>query len=619
MPVTDARDGCQPLPATFRTTGRWDEPDYGPGRGSPAPVAAHGLGAALAAVPGLPDRRPRADAPAARRRRHRGGRAARLHGGLSERLRPHVRWRARLPLAASGTAGRRGPRGRALGLVRSRLGRPDDLRVRGCGGRSPGTLGLAGSGRVSGGLRRRAGRARPAPHRLLPSVPLSADRLRTSRDAAPHLGQRRTGRGPRGAGPQRRRRGAAALRPRPPRPAGPQPVADRAQERARRPAGGARPGPGPAGDGRRRGRGPARARRGPRRGERLPRGQPRAGPRRGAVGAVRGGHHPADAGRSGPAAGRGGRRPRLGGAGGHHQRAAAQRSALGHRGPLGRCGRRPAHRHRRRPWRRRAAGDRAGGAGGAGRGARGAGGDRAGGAGGAGRDARWPAGVGTGRRSGLPAQRRRPGAGAREGGRPVIRVLIAEDQTLVRGALRALLDLEEDLEVVAEVGRGDAVVPAAVEHRPDVALLDIEMPGGDGIEAARALAAALPGCRSVILTTFGRPGFLRRAMEVGAAGFLVKDAPVAELARGIRAVMAGERVIDRELAAAALAIGATPLSAREADVLRAAADGATVADIAGRLFLSEGTVRNYLSSAIGKTGARTRVEAARVAAEKGWL
>jgi two-component system response regulator DesR len=201
----------------------------------------------------------------------------------------------------------------------------------------------------------------------------------------------------------------------------------------------------------------------------------------------------------------------------------------------------------------------------------------------------------------------------------VIRVLIAEDQTMVRGALRALLELEDDLVVVAEVGRGDEVVAAAREHRPHVALLDIEMPGGDGIEAARALAAAVPECRAVVLTTFGRPGFLRRAMEVGAAGFLVKDAPVAELARGIRAVMQGERVIDRELAAAALALGATPLSAREADVLRAAADGSTVAGIAARLFLSEGTVRNYLSSAIGKTGARTRVEAARVAEEKGWL
>ena len=200
-----------------------------------------------------------------------------------------------------------------------------------------------------------------------------------------------------------------------------------------------------------------------------------------------------------------------------------------------------------------------------------------------------------------------------------IRVLLAEDQTLVRGALRALLDLEPDIEVVAEVGRGDQVLAAAVEHRPDVALLDIEMPGQDGIEAARELAAQLPDVRAVVLTTFGRPGFLRRAMEVGAAGFLVKDSPVAELAKAIRAVVAGERVIDRDLAAAALALGATPLSGREADVLRAAADGATVADIAGRLFLSEGTVRNYLSAAIGKTGARTRVEAARVAAEKGWL
>ncbi len=201
----------------------------------------------------------------------------------------------------------------------------------------------------------------------------------------------------------------------------------------------------------------------------------------------------------------------------------------------------------------------------------------------------------------------------------VIRVLIAEDQSMVRGALRALLELEEDLEVVAEVGRGDQVVDAARQHRPDVALLDIEMPGCDGIEAARALAGAVPDCRAVVLTTFGRPGFLRRAMEVGAAGFLVKDAPVAELARAIRAVVAGERVIDRDLAAAALALGATPLSAREADVLREAADGATVADISRRLFLSEGTVRNYLSSAIGKTGARTRVEAAREAADKAWL
>ena len=200
-----------------------------------------------------------------------------------------------------------------------------------------------------------------------------------------------------------------------------------------------------------------------------------------------------------------------------------------------------------------------------------------------------------------------------------VRVLLAEDQAMVRGALASLLALEGDIEVVSEVARGDLVLDAARASTPDVALLDIEMPGQDGIEAARELAAELPGVRAVVLTTFGRPGFLRRAMEVGAAGFLVKDAPVAELATAIRAVVAGERVIDRELAAAALAIGATPLSAREADVLREAADGATVADIARRLFLSEGTVRNYLSSAIGKTGARTRVEAARVAQEKGWL
>jgi two-component system response regulator DesR len=201
----------------------------------------------------------------------------------------------------------------------------------------------------------------------------------------------------------------------------------------------------------------------------------------------------------------------------------------------------------------------------------------------------------------------------------VIRVLLAEDQQLVRGALRALLELEEDITVVADVGRGDLVLAAAHEHAPDVAVMDIEMPGCDGIEAARGLARELPAVKAVILTTFGRPGFLRRAMEVGAQGFLVKDSPVAELAAAIRSVVAGERVIDRDLAAAALALGSSPLSGREADVLRAAADGATVSDIAGRLFLSEGTVRNYLSNAIGKTGARTRVEAARVAADKGWL
>ena len=196
-------------------------------------------------------------------------------------------------------------------------------------------------------------------------------------------------------------------------------------------------------------------------------------------------------------------------------------------------------------------------------------------------------------------------------------ILVAEDSLVIRAVVRSQLE-EEGYEVV-EAGDGEEALQLSDECQPDAILLDIEMPGIDGIEAARELAVAVPACRAVVLTTFGRPGFLRRAMEVGAAGFLVKDAPVADLARAIRAVVAGERVIDRDLAAAALAIGATPLSVREADVLRAAADGATVADIARTLFLSEGTVRNYLSSAIGKTGARTRVEAARVAAEKGWL
>jgi two-component system, NarL family, response regulator DesR len=202
---------------------------------------------------------------------------------------------------------------------------------------------------------------------------------------------------------------------------------------------------------------------------------------------------------------------------------------------------------------------------------------------------------------------------------PVIRVLLAEDQAMVRGAIAALLDLEDDLEVVAQVGTGDAVVPAALELRPDVALLDIEMPGMDGLTAAAQLHDALPECRVLILTTFGRPGFLRRAMQAGAAGFLVKDGPAGELADAIRRALAGERVIDAGLAAAALTEGPNPLSGREREVLGASSDGSTVADIAGRLFLSEGTVRNYLSSAIQKTGARNRVAAVHAAREKGWL
>lgn len=201
----------------------------------------------------------------------------------------------------------------------------------------------------------------------------------------------------------------------------------------------------------------------------------------------------------------------------------------------------------------------------------------------------------------------------------MIRILIAEDQDMVRGALAALLSLEDDIEVVAQVDRGDQVLSAAKQLAPDVALLDIEMPGLDGIAAAGALRRAFPGIRVLMLTTFGRPGFLRRAMAAGASGFLLKDAPAAELAVAIRRTMAGERVVDPALAAQALSEGESPLSPREQDVLRASVDGASVAQIATRLFLSEGTVRNHLSSAIQKLDARNRTEAARIAEEKGWL
>jgi two-component system response regulator DesR len=201
----------------------------------------------------------------------------------------------------------------------------------------------------------------------------------------------------------------------------------------------------------------------------------------------------------------------------------------------------------------------------------------------------------------------------------VIRVLIAEDQAMVRGALASLLELEGDLTVVSEVARGDEVVPAARDAAPDVALLDIEMPGGDGLTAAGHLTDALPDVRVVMLTTFGRPGYLRRAMESGARGFVLKDAPATELATAIRRVMAGERVLDPALAAAALAEGESPLTPRETEVLGAARGGAPVADLAGRLHLSAGTVRNYLSSAMQKLGAHSRAEAVQVAEDKGWL
>jgi two-component system response regulator DesR len=201
----------------------------------------------------------------------------------------------------------------------------------------------------------------------------------------------------------------------------------------------------------------------------------------------------------------------------------------------------------------------------------------------------------------------------------MIRVLLAEDQELVRGAMAALLSLEPDIEVVAQVGRGDEVLPTALDSRPHVALLDIEMPGGDGISAAGQLRRQLPDCRILILTTFGRPGYLRRAMAAGASGFMLKDAPAAELAVAIRRTMGGERVVDPQLAAQALTEGDSPLSGRETEVLAASADGASVAQVAKRLFLSEGTVRNHLSAAIQKLHAGNRAEAARIAEEKGWL
>jgi two-component system, NarL family, response regulator DesR len=200
-----------------------------------------------------------------------------------------------------------------------------------------------------------------------------------------------------------------------------------------------------------------------------------------------------------------------------------------------------------------------------------------------------------------------------------IRVLIAEDQAMIREALVALLSFEDDIEVVAQVGRGDEVLVTATNTEPDVALLDIEMPGMDGLAAAAGLHAKHPNVKIVILTTFGRPGYLRRAMESGVSGFIVKDSPADKLAATIRQVRDGQRVIDPDLAASALAEGASPLTPRERDVLAASTDGKTIQQIAQDVYLSEGTVRNYLSACIQKTGARNRAEAYRVAEERGWL
>jgi two-component system response regulator DesR len=201
----------------------------------------------------------------------------------------------------------------------------------------------------------------------------------------------------------------------------------------------------------------------------------------------------------------------------------------------------------------------------------------------------------------------------------VIRVLLAEDQGMMRGALALLLSMEPDIEIVAEVGSGDAVIPACQQTQPDVALLDIEMPGLSGLAAARLMRDSCPDCRVVIVTTFGRPGYLRDAMDAGVSGFVVKDGPVDQLAGIIRRVLAGDRVIDPTLAVAALTSGPNPLTERERHVLSAAEDGSPVGEIASRLNLSKSTVRNYLSSAIQKMATRNRIEAAQQARSKGWL
>lgn len=201
----------------------------------------------------------------------------------------------------------------------------------------------------------------------------------------------------------------------------------------------------------------------------------------------------------------------------------------------------------------------------------------------------------------------------------MIRVLLAEDMHMIRGALVALLAAETDVEVVAEVSAGDAVLPAALDHRPDVAVLDIQMPGIDGIEAASQIRECLPECRTLILTQIGRPELLRKALAARALGFMVKDAPPAELAGAIRRVAAGERVLDPNLATAAIQIRENPLTERDAEVLRLAGEGDDLGEIAARLHLSKGTVRNYLGAAVTKLDARNRLDAVRIATEAGWL
>jgi len=201
----------------------------------------------------------------------------------------------------------------------------------------------------------------------------------------------------------------------------------------------------------------------------------------------------------------------------------------------------------------------------------------------------------------------------------MIQVLVAEDMHLIRGALVALLSLEEDMRVVAELDRGDEIVSTAVATSPDVAVVDIDLPGMDGLTAAAALHDAVPDCRTLVLTGLSQPGLLLRALQAHVRGFIVKDAPAEALAAGVRRVHAGERVIDPDLIAAALETGTSPLTAREADVLREAESGLPTDQIATRLSLSAATVRNYLSNAISKVGAHNRIDAARIARNAGWL
>lgn len=201
----------------------------------------------------------------------------------------------------------------------------------------------------------------------------------------------------------------------------------------------------------------------------------------------------------------------------------------------------------------------------------------------------------------------------------MIRVLVAEDMHMIRGALVALLSLEDDMEVVAELERGDTIVQTALSTRPDVAIIDIDLPGLDGLTAAEQLHRRLPECKTLVLTGLSQPGNLLRALKVHVRGFIVKDAPAEALASAVRRVSRGERVIDPELVAAALETGSTPLTARETDVLRAAQSGISTEEIAARLSLSRATVRNYLSNAISKVGGRNRIDAIRIAVDAGWL